>query len=328
MGNIPTLGPEGLVLARLPAPTSTKFTRIAVLSDIHIATKAVGTDRLFHRTENRLAAAVDRINHSDPDLVLFCGDLTKDGEPWNFDRFDDLVASLEAPSIATPGNHDVPKSTDNHQTPTEAAFERRYTPESLPFVEPVGGIELVVCNSASLPDESLYETHQGEVSQDQLEWLEETLPTLSNPIVAMHHNVIPLLRSALADKPPWQTFTLRNQEGVRSLLAQHNVPLVLSGHHHIPAIAQQSGLTQLITPAACAYPQAHLLLEIDSVGTTVRMIPHADRNEQREAYEAMQGNELRNVLSSLIGATIDTAPVIDEVSEHPSIDPVSNYAQP
>lgn len=327
MGSPPTLDPDGLVLARLPAPISSETTRLAVLSDVHIATEAEGTDRLFHRTEDRLATAVDRLNRSDPDLVLFCGDLTKDGEPWNFDRFDELVAALDPPHVGTPGNHDVPKSSDEHRTPTVAAFERRYTPGSLPLVERVGGIDLVVCNSASLPDGSLSDTHEGEVSGEQLEWLEETLPTLSNPVVAMHHNVVPVMGSALADRPPWRTFTLRNREAVSSLLARHDVPLVISGHHHIPSVARRSGVTQLITPAACAYPQAHLLLEIDPSGTTVRMIPHADRDQQLEAYEAMQANELRRVFRSLVGATIETAPVVDEPSQ-PSLEPAGSYAQP
>lgn len=327
MGDPPTIDPDGLVLARLPAPTSSEPTRLAVLSDVHVAMGADGTDRLFHRTEDRLAAAVDRLNRSDPDLVLFCGDLTKDGEPWNFDRFDELVAAFDPPHVGTPGNHDVPKSSDEHRTPTVAAFERRYTPGSLPLVERVGGVDLVVCNSASLPDGSLSDTHRGELSHGQLEWLEGTLPTLSNPVVAMHHNVVPLLGSALADRPPWRTFTLRNREAVGSLLARHDVPLVISGHHHVPAIARPAGLTQLVAPAACAYPQAHLLLEIGPSGTTVRMIPHADRDQQIEAYEAMQASGLRRAFSSLVGATIEAAPVVDEPPE-PPLEPAGSYAQP
>lgn len=41
----------------------------------------------------------------------------------------------------------------------------------------------------------------------------------------------------------------------------------------------------------------------------------------------MQANELRRVFSSLIGTTIEAAPVVDEHPE-PPLEPAGSYAQP
>lgn len=307
---------DGIVLARLARPTTEQPVRLAVLSDLHVATRARGTDRLFHRTEDRAATAIELLNAAEPDLVCFDGDLTKDGEPWNFDRFDDLVADLEAPFVATPGNHDVPKAGDEHETPSVSSFEDRYAPEPLPFVKSVGGIDLVVCNSATVPDGSLEDEHRGALSRPQLEWLETTLQVVPNPVVAFHHNLLPILGSDVVRRSPWQTFSLRNGETVFELLDRHGVPLVISGHHHIPATVSAGSLTQLIAPAACAYPLAHLVLDIDGQGTTVRLVPHAGVDDRQEAYDAMvAGSPLRHTFARLVDETLTAAPLVDATAD-------------
>ncbi|WP_440763324.1 metallophosphoesterase family protein [Natronorubrum sp. DTA7] len=307
---------DGIVLARLAAPTSDQPVRLGVLSDLHVATRARGTDRLFHRTEERAAAAVDLLNDAEVDFVLFDGDLTKDGEPWNFDRFDELVAELEAPFVATPGNHDVPKTGDEHDTPPVSSFEDRYAPEPLPFVQSVGGIDLVVCNSATVPDGSLADEHRGALSRPQLEWLETTLQVASNPVVAFHHNLLPILGSDVVRRPPWRTFSLRNGEAGRELLDRHAVPLVISGHHHVPATVSAGSLTQLIAPPSCAYPLAHLLVDIDRRGTTVTLVPHAALDDRRESFDAMcAGPPLRQTFARLVDETLAAAPLVDATAE-------------
>ncbi len=312
----PTILPaEGVVLARLTAPTSRQPVSLGVLTDAHVASRAEGTDRLFHRTEARFETAIDRLNAAEPDLVLFDGDLTKDGEPWNYDRVRELLADLEPPSLATPGNHDVPKAADEHETPPVSTFEKTFVPEGLPTHRRVGDLDLLVLNSAALPDGSLADDHRGAISHAQLEWLETTLQVVTNPVVAFHHNLLPILGSDVARSPPWRTYSLRNGPTVLDLLERHGVPLVLSGHHHVPATVSRGGLTQVIAPAACAYPQAHLLLEVDDRGTTVRLVPHADDAGQREAYDALQsGPDLRRTFAGLIDDTLSSAPLVDDVA--------------
>ncbi|WP_211237141.1 metallophosphoesterase family protein, partial [Halalkalicoccus jeotgali] len=134
----PILDPEGIVLARFARPRTDEPTRIGVLSDIHVSTRERGTDRLLHCTERRLETAISRLDNADLDCVVFAGDLTKDGEPWNLERFGEIVSALETPFLATPGNHDVPKSFDDHSSVPVETFYERYTPSGLPAVERVG----------------------------------------------------------------------------------------------------------------------------------------------------------------------------------------------
>ncbi len=309
----PTLDPAGVILARLDAPRTHGAVRLGVLSDVHVATRSTGTDRLFHRTEARLETAVARLNDAEPDLVILNGDLTKDGEPWNYERVVELLADLEAPTVATPGNHDVPKAGDDHVTPDVSAFEETFVPEGLPLVRQVGDLDVLVIDSATLPDGSLADDHRGAVSHAQLEWLEATLQVATNPIVVFHHNLLSILRSDLAGRPPWRTYSVRNGATVLDLLDRHGVPLVLSGHHHVPATVRRGELVQVIGPAACAYPQAHLLVDVDGTGTTVRLVPHADADGQREAYEALlAGPRRQRTFAGLIEHTLDAAPLVDE----------------
>lgn len=309
---VPTLDREGVVLARLAEPRTDEPTRIGVLSDIHVSTQCHGTDRLFHRTEARLASAVARLNDADPDCVVFAGDLTKDGEPWNFERFDALLEALDAPFVATPGNHDVPKSFNDHPPFPLERFCERYTDGGLPAIERVGGVELLVLDSATAPDGSLYGSHRGSVSSAQREWLDGALSRARTPIVVSHHNVLPLVSGRLADAVPWETYTMHDCSGVADRLVGAGASLVLSGHHHVPAVIERGPLTQVVAPAACAYPQAHLVVDVGPSGTTIRMVPHADPDEQREAYDALQTRRFRRTLSGVVADTIEAAPLLDE----------------
>lgn len=86
---------------------------------------------MLHRTEARLRSALAVASGTAPrtdgvDAVVIAGDLTHDGFQPEFERFDELVADLDRPWTAIPGNHDVPKSYDNHPGIGLNAFRRRY----------------------------------------------------------------------------------------------------------------------------------------------------------------------------------------------------------
>jgi len=269
---------------------------------------------MFHRTEDRLRAAVRRLNAAEPpvDLVLFNGDLTKDGEPWNFERFEETVADLDAPFVATPGNHDVPKDFDDHETPSTSVFEDRYA-EPFPFVRRVGGLELVLLDSATFPDGSFGDGHRGALSPSQLGWLEENLGNLDKPVVALHHNILPVLPKTVGNLAFRRVYSLYNRAEVVSVLEDHDVPLVLTGHHHIPDSERVGGVTEVTAPPACSYPQAHLVVDVNRKGTTVRLVPHAEKEEQREAYDALSSAaNTRRRFAGVVDGKLRGAPLIQD----------------
>jgi len=303
----------GALMARLARPTAETPTRLAVVSDVHLSVNEHGTRKVFHRTEERLRTAVEDANALGVDGVLLGGDLTKDGERADFERFDEVLAGLEPPFVAIPGNHDVPKAFDDHPVPGLDRFAERYTPGELPFVTRFGGVDLVCLDSETMPDGSLAETWEGRVSAAQLEWLRDTLPDVPNPVVCVHHNLSRLPEVAAFEGYPWEWYPILNAEELVEGLSAHDVPLVLSGHHHLPATSFTRGVREIVAPATCSFPQAYLLVDVDSEGTTVWLVPLADRDGIREAYTyARKGGATDRGILEMALTRLERFPLVSE----------------
>jgi 3',5'-cyclic AMP phosphodiesterase CpdA len=82
---------------------------IAQVTDTHILPK---TKYLFNDpridTASRLRSTVDYINHLKPlpNLVIFSGDLTDQGEIEAYEHFKEIISTIKAPYHLIPGNHD------------------------------------------------------------------------------------------------------------------------------------------------------------------------------------------------------------------------------
>lgn len=280
---------RGPVLADLDRPRLDAPVTLALIADPHLAVEGDGTWKLRHRSEPRLRTAIETANEAD--AVAFVGDLTNDGRPAEFDRVDDLFADLSVPWTAVPGNHDVAKSFDSHETPPIADFARRYRGDATrpdaaayPVLLRVGGLRVVCLNTAAPENVSTRDTWSGAVGPTQRSRLaallaeEPETPTL----VVAHHNLGPLPEHPGGE--PWSNFAANDAARVRELLSETGVPLAITGHQHVPAIEQRGGLTELLAPATCSFPQAMVWLRVASDGTTARLVPLADREATAEAY--------------------------------------------
>lgn len=302
---------EVTTLAHFAHPRAGTETTLAVLSDPHVSTDGTGTWKVFHRTEARLRAAVVDADDRGVDGVAVAGDLTEDGRPQEFERVADLLADLDAPVVAVPGNHDVPKAFKDHDTPPISEFEERFTPGELPFKTRVGGVDVLGLNSAAAPDGRLDATHDGAISADQLSWLEETLPETDAAFVVSHHNLAGLDACVGGDGyPPHPPVEAADE--LAAVLADHDA-LHFSGHVHLPAVTQCEGANGLICPALSSFPQAYALAEIGPTGTTVRMVPVADSEGVTEAYElARSGSERSADVCEMVEAQLADLPLVDE----------------
>jgi 3',5'-cyclic AMP phosphodiesterase CpdA len=290
------------VLARIPAIRTTEPTRLGILADPHLATRASGTWKCYHRTETFLRRAVAGVQSIDPDRTLVVGDLTKDGEASNFDRYDELVAPLPEP-LTIPGNHDVPKEYVDHDVMAVSEFADRYTEVGYPFRQQVGGVDVFCLNSAAMPDDSLRDTWGGRVSRSQLDWLASELGDATLPVVAVHHNVF---AQPEHDGGFWTNFPLENSEELADVLAAHSPVLVVSGHHHIPSYGRERGVHELIAPALCSYPPSYLVVDIGPDGTLVRRIPVTTPTERTESYTlGATGKELGRAVVELAADRAD-----------------------
>lgn len=305
----------GPVLARLERPAG-PHTRIAVVADPHVATRAEGTSKLFERTRAHFAAAVEDIGSRDVDAILSPGDLTKDGEPWNYEAVDGVVADIDVPFLAVPGNHDVPKEGDDHDALPVERFADRYGGGELPFHVDVGGLDVIGLNSSGTRDR-LYDSHDGEVPADQRRFLAGALADADRPVVLVHHNLPPIPDQVAAHReaepemavPP----VMRDPGPLGETLAEGGADMVLTGHYHFPATGLYRGVREVAAPTTCSFPQSYLLCETTPEGTTVRFVPVADEAGLGLAHARRSADSVTSRgLTALAAARVASFPLVDE----------------
>lgn len=307
-----SLGP---VMATLDRPRVADPVTIAVVADAHLATDHRGTWKTLHRTEARLRTALDAAAEGS-DAVVFAGDQTHDGHHPEFERFHSLAGELAQPWVGLPGNHDVPKAYDEHDGPSFEAVCRHFTGDAAPpdtgeacypLTLQVGELRIVCVNTAAPTDVDLRSTWAGAVGPAQRERLREMVAaTPETPtLLVAHHNLGALPEHEAAY--PWDRFPADDATAVRSLLADADVPLAVTGHQHVPAVQHHGTVTELMAPATCSFPQAMLRLRVGPDGTCVRFVPLAGPSGIREAYwHAVTGTALgRGILDMALDRVTD-----------------------
>jgi len=313
----------GSVLARLDAPAGER-TRFAVVADPHVSTRAEGTSKLFEHTLAHFEAAVEDINGRSVDAVLSPGDLTKDGEPWNYAAVDEVLDGLDAPFYAVPGNHDVPKYGEDHETISVDHFADQYGPGELPYHVSVGALDVIGINSAGTADR-LFETHEGRVDEATLDWLDDRLAETETPVVLVHHNFPPVSDQIAAHREIESEMVavpgMTDAEPLAETLAAGGAELVLTGHYHLPTTGSFYGLREIAAPTTCSFPQSYLLCETTPDGTTIRLVPVADAVGLESAHarriaDSATARGLNSAtargLTSIAAARLASFPLVDE----------------
>lgn len=308
------------VMARFRRPRANRRTTIAVIGDPHIP---IGSVDSLKATEPArfLRRAIADINARSPDGTLFVGDLSMDGVPAEFDRFDTVIEDLQNPWTAIPGNHDAPKDFDEHESLPADTFIDRYTPGSLPYKVPIGELDIVALDSAY--PSAVSDTANGTVDTEQIAWLDDVLDDALNPIVTVHHPFPSILAQfdayRQAVNPDLSSPTgLREAEPLLETLHDHGVPMVITGHLHIPTIGTEDGVHEVNVPATSTFPPAYILLEIDQDGTVVRYVPLGDSADTREAFINRTSHRPKaKALSRMAAARVASFPLADERSPSP-----------
>lgn len=223
------------VVRAADAPGGTPY--FVQISDSHIGFAAPANPDVTAT----LKRAVDEINARKiaPQFVVHTGDVTHLAKAEQFDTAKQILATLSAPLIVLPGEHDVLAGTPSR-------FLSAFPPPSGSagwFSWDSGGVHYV-----ALVNVFDFEK-MGVLGTEQLGWLERDLAGLprSRPIVVFAH--VPLY--ALYPEWGWTT-----QDGAQalSMLARFDAVTVLNGHIH-QTIEHVEGNIRFATARATAYPQ-------------------------------------------------------------------------
>ena len=224
---------------------------IAQITDCHV----VEAGQLLYNnvdTASRLGRAVAHINamHPQPDLVLATGDLVNDGRPAQYDNLVRILARLEAPLYAIPGNHDIPHEVRSrlgaHLDSGSAAEGHRTKPASSSasgthdYVVDVSNLRLIGL------DTTIANQHDGELTSAQLAWLDATLQEDPHvPVVIFQHH--PPFTTGIA----WMDESgLANPDLEAAVITKYpNVLAVLCGHIHRPIQSLVGGAVASVCPS-------------------------------------------------------------------------------
>lgn len=210
---------------------------IAQISDTHIkppgalAYGKVDTAAALSRCVRELNRFAPR-----PDLVVISGDLADTPNEAEYDHFKELIAPLEIPFIAVPGNH------DSRDLMRAALPDTGYAgpPGPLNIARTAGAIGVIALDS-SVPGAAY-----GLLGDDTLRWLDTTLAaSRTRPaLIFLHHPPF------VAGIGHMDVQNLRNAPALAEIVRRHpRVRLIATGHIHRSAFTQFAGVPTTICPA-------------------------------------------------------------------------------
>ncbi|HEY1429045.1 MAG TPA: metallophosphoesterase, partial [Candidatus Tumulicola sp.] len=206
------------------------------ISDSHIG---------FARPENpdvagTLQKTIDAINAMpvQPSFVVHTGDVTHLAKAAQFDTAKQMLATLKAPLIVLPGEHDVIGTPAGFLS----AFARKDAPNGWFSWDQGGAHFLALINVFNFEID-------GKLGSEQLAFVEKDLAAQkpSTPVIVFAH--VPLY----ALFPPWG-WTTEDGARVMAALRRFDAVTVLNGHIH-QIVQHTDGNIRFATAASTAYPQ-------------------------------------------------------------------------
>jgi 3',5'-cyclic AMP phosphodiesterase CpdA len=214
---------------------------IAHVSDPHLLANRLQYGAID--TVAGLERALARLANLDPppQALVFTGDLADRAEPAAYVRLRELVepaaAAMGAQVVWVMGNH------DERAPYAKVLFDEDATdgrPQDR--VYHVHGLRIVSLDT-SVPD-----YHHGEITGEQLAWLDDVLsiPAPHGTLLALHHPPIPvpMLRAA-------EIIELQEQERLAAVLDGTDVRAILGGHFHFTSYSTFAGIPVSVASATC-----------------------------------------------------------------------------
>ncbi|MBP2662092.1 MAG: cyclic 3,5-adenosine monophosphate phosphodiesterase [Firmicutes bacterium] len=289
------LNPLSNALAAISPSKPIADVNFAVLSDIHYYAPELGTTgsafetylagdrKMLTESHTTLISAIDTVKKSNAEIVLICGDLTKDGELICHQRVADMLSGLTEcgkKALVINGNHDIynPNAysysgASQTRVPTIGPddFKNIYSefgyrqaiatdPNSLSYVvEPVDGLRIIAMDSCKYDANNTLPVTSGALPDSRLTWIKNQLREAGQQgkmiIGMMHHGIVPHF-SAQPDYFP--EYILDDYDEVGRSLSELGLQVVFTGHFHAQnisrAIFDNNTLLDIETGSLVTYP--------------------------------------------------------------------------
>ena len=236
--------------------------RILQITDTHLFAEKHET-LLGINTWESYQAVLDAIHASQRpcDLIVATGDLAQDHSAAAYQHFAEGIASFAAPCVWLPGNHDFQPAM--YSTLQESG------------ISPAKRVLLGDRWQILLLDSQVFGVPHGELSDFQLEWLEQKLAEEPEryTLLLLHHHPLPSGCSWL------DQHSLRNAGALdRALAAVPRVKHLLCGHIHQELDLNWNGRRMMATPSTCVQFKPHCAnFTLDTISPGWRWLElHAD----------------------------------------------------
>lgn len=266
-----------LILAGIAGAWAFSF-RNMTLDFVHISDTHISTDRddtsykALSSSSLLLKDAVEQINLiKGLDFVLHTGDMVDSATVDNYREFYTLLTKLKYPSLNAFGNHDLSYGDLDEQRVLEIVKKcnKNYIfDETYYAFSPKTDYRIIILNGVGKNTE----TSNGELSQEQLAFLDKELSENQDKVVviALHHPPVEPFRA--------QEHSLINADEFNEILLKYKNPIiVLSGHYHAAKIRHFGNLVYVSTPSMVTYPMAFRHIKIinykDRVTYSFEFIP-------------------------------------------------------
>ncbi|MGD9505133.1 MAG: choice-of-anchor I family protein [Syntrophobacteraceae bacterium] len=281
--------------------------KFAVIADPHFYDQSLGTTgaafeaylasdrKMLRESEAILASAVASIKAKKPDFVVVVGDLTKDGEEQNHQKFASYMAQLEAAGIKVyvcPGNHDInnphayaysgaTKTSVPNVSPGEFAavyndfgFGEALDRDSASLsylAEPVPGLWLLSLDVCKYEDNAANGSSEtsGAFRPETMAWVLQKLADAREQgktvMAIMHHGIT---EHYTGQSTAFPEYVVDEYEKVSAKLANAGLRLVFTGHYHANDITETSfdngrpNLFDVETGSLVTYPSPFRLVTL------------------------------------------------------------------
>lgn len=258
-----------------------------------------------------LDAFVETVIQESPDVCVFTGDITCNGEYRSMLDVYDAFKIIEAhsiPVLVIPGNHDILYSSAYEFLGKESRPTRNITKEewkqymgefgynkakmkdlySFSYLYEINDSLLILAMDANT------EGNIGTITEPTLSFIDHTLSSCKNVITISHQNV--LKQSEIM----YNGFVINNYEEVFSILKKHGVTLNLSGHSHLQHTSSLDNFIDICTESLSTYPLRYGIVEIqkDSFSYTKKDLGILQK-ESRQCFDMVTRRMLSRTLDTL-----------------------------